>query len=205
MIGPVLLAFAEGLALSGGLIIAIGAQNAFVLRQGLRRRHVLPVALVCSLSDSILIWLGTYAAAMAAERLSIFATLARYGGAAFLLCYGAVSAWKAFSNKTLDVAGHTEAGLSRTLAVCAGFTFLNPHVYLDTCVLIGSVASQYAPSLRFVFALGASTASFVWFFGLAYGARLLTPVFARPTAWRALDAAIAIIMVALAMATITGR
>lgn len=190
-------AFFPGFALGFSLILAIGAQNAFVLRQGLRRQHVLPVVLTCALSDAVLIAAGVTGMGTLAGALPWFAPLMRFGGAAFLLWYGALNlrtAWRGGSGLTAGQgAGHA---LPRTLAVVLALTWLNPHVYLDTVVLIGSIAAQYDD--RLAFGLGAGSASFVFFFLLGYGARLLAPLLARPGAWRALDAAIGLTMWAIA-------
>ncbi len=191
--------FLSGFALGGSLIVAIGAQNAFVLRQGLQRRHVFAVALVCSLSDAALIWSGAYLLAAITGEAGVLATAARYGGAAFLGVYGLLAARRAFATEALGLTGQPEASLGRALVTCLAFTLLNPHVYLDTVVLVGSIASQYAASARVAFCLGASSASFLWFFGLGYGARLLVPLFAKPLAWRILDAIIATIMLTIGL------
>ena len=190
-------AFFPGFALGFSLILAIGAQNAFVLRQGLRRDHVLAVVLTCALSDAVLIAAGVTGMGTLAGAAPWFAPMMRFGGAAFLLWYGALNlrtAWRGGSGLTAGQgAGH---GLPRTLAVVLALTWLNPHVYLDTVVLIGSIAAQYDD--RLAFGLGAGCASFVFFFSLGYGARLLAPLLARPGAWRALDAAIGLTMWAIA-------
>ena len=190
-------AFFPGFALSFSLILAIGAQNAFVLRQGVRRQHVLPVVLTCALSDALLIAAGVAGMGRLAGAAPWFAPLMRFGGAAFLLWYGALNlrtAWRGGSGLTADQgAGHA---LPRTLAVLLALTWLNPHVYLDTVVLIGSIAAQYDD--RLAFGLGAGCASLVFFFLLGYGARLLAPLLARPGAWRVLDAAIGLTMWAIA-------
>lgn len=189
--------FLSGFVLSLGLITAIGAQNAFVLRQGVRREHVLPVVATCALSDAILIAAGVAGFGTLVERASWVEPVFRTGGAAFLLLYGArsaLSAWR--GGNALIAARGVEKGLAPVLAACLAFTWLNPHVYLDTVVLLGSIAAQY--DQRVIFGAGAVTASFVFFFSLGFGARLLTPLFARAATWRVLDALIAIFTWAIA-------
>jgi L-lysine exporter family protein LysE/ArgO len=186
-------AFLPGFALGFSLILAIGAQNAFVLRQGLRREHVFWICLTCAVSDAVLICAGVAGFGSLATVVPWFEPLMRYGGAAFLFCYGALSfrsAWR--GGATLQAGVARGSGLSAALLTVLAFTWLNPHVYLDTVVLIGSISAQYDD--RAVFAAGAVTASFVFFFGLGYGARFLAPLFARPGAWRILDSLIGGIM-----------
>ena len=187
-----------GFGLGLSLIVAIGAQNAFVLRQGLKQAHVFWVCLVCALSDAVLIAAGVSGFGALAEHLPWFETLMRYGGAAFLMWYGwknARSAWAGGGG--LEAAGG-DAGenLRSALLTVMALTWLNPHVYLDTVVLLGSISAQY--DSRLLFGVGACAGSFVWFFGLGYGARLLRPVFASAVAWRVLDAIIALTMWAIA-------
>lgn len=185
--------FLPGFALSFSLILAIGAQNAFVLRHGLRREHVLPIVLTCGLSDAVLIILGVAGFGQIAATVPMFETVMRYGGAAFLILYGAQnarSAWR--GGAVLETSDTSAAPLKRTLATLLALTFLNPHVYLDTVVLIGSISAQY--DSRPWFGAGAVLASVSFFFILGYGARLLGPLFASPSAWRILDALIALTM-----------
>ncbi|WP_454020249.1 LysE/ArgO family amino acid transporter [Azospirillum sp. Marseille-Q6669] len=192
-------AFLPGLLLGLSLIVAIGAQNAFVLRQGLRGEHVLAVCATCAVSDALLILAGVGGFAQAARWLPWLETATRYAGAAFLLVYGLRSfrsAWQA--GGALDPAAAVPAGLGATLATCLALTWLNPHVYLDTVVLVGSVSTQFAEG-KHAFALGAMTASVLFFFALGFGARLLRPVFARPGAWRALDTGIGVVMCTIAV------
>ena len=189
----------SGLFLGLSLIIAIGAQNAFVLRQGLRREHVFGVCLTCALSDALLISLGVFALGTVTDLIPGIEPALRYGGAAFLLAYGLRSARSAMTGSSALTAGDgARQGLAATLATALAFTFLNPHVYLDTVLLIGSIASQY-PGREAAFGAGAVTGSFLFFFSLGYGARLLAPVFARPNAWRVLDGVIAVVMIGLAV------
>ena len=191
-----------GFALGLSLIIAIGAQNAFVLRQGLLGAHVFAVSLACALSDALLITAGVGGFGLIADAAPWTMVWMRWGGAAFLTVYGALalhSAWR--GGHALRAAKATETGLAATLATCLALTWLNPHVYLDTVVLLGSVSADY-PGLPF--AAGAVTASFVFFFALGYGAALLRPIFARPAPWRVLDAGIAAVMWSIAASLILG-
>ncbi len=187
-------AYLSGLFLGFSLIIAIGAQNAFVLRQGLRLEHVFAVCLVCALSDAVLIAFGVSGLGFITQHVPWLEPVMRYGGAAFLFTYAIRSALAAIRVKGgLEPSAVVANSLRATITTCLAFTWLNPHVYLDTVVLLGSVSTQY-PGQKLRFALGAVTASFLFFFALGYGARLLRPLFAKPTAWRLLDAAIAVVM-----------
>ena len=181
------------------LIIAIGAQNAFVLRQGLRREHLLPVAMICAASDALLVAAGIAGLGVLIQTNPVLLTVARYGGALFLLGYAVVAARRAWKGEHMTVNDRQPLSRAAAVTTCLAFTFLNPHVYLDTVVLLGSIANQHGEAGRWVFGGGAASASFVWFFGLAYGARVLTPVFANPRAWRILDTIIALVMVGLAL------
>ncbi|WP_424831159.1 LysE/ArgO family amino acid transporter [Ruegeria sp.] len=186
-----------GFALGFSLILAIGAQNAFVLRQGLRREHVFVLCLTCALSDAILIAAGISGFGTLAEAVPWFETVMRYGGALFLIWYGLRSFWAAWQGgAAMEIgSGPTTARRTALLTVLA-FTWLNPHVYLDTVVLIGSISAQYDDRLGF--AIGAVASSFVFFFSLGYGARILTPIFTRPRAWQVLDVVIGLVMLAIA-------
>jgi L-lysine exporter family protein LysE/ArgO len=187
-------AFLPGFALGLSLILAIGAQNAFVLRQGLRRQHVFAVCLTCALSDAVLIVAGVAGFGWLVEAAPWVQPVFRWAGAAFLFVYGALSFFNALRG---GEALRAEGGASPTLraAVFTGLalTWLNPHVYLDTLILIGSVSTEY-PGQEVAFGAGAVLASFVFFFTLGYGARLLAPLFARPVAWRVLDAVVGAVM-----------
>lgn len=190
--------FFAGFALGFSLILAIGAQNAFVLRQGLRGEHVFWICLTCAVSDALLITTGVAGFGSLATYLPWFEPVMRYGGAAFLIVYGAMSmrsAWRGGS--ALVTANGSSSGLVSSLLTVLAFTWLNPHVYLDTVVLIGSISAQYPDRLQF--GLGAVTSSFVFFFTLGYGARLLAPLFSRARAWQVLDVLIALIMWAIAI------
>ncbi|MFV0359628.1 LysE/ArgO family amino acid transporter [Tropicimonas sp.] len=197
-------AMVQGYLLGFSLILAIGAQNAFVLRQGLRREHVVPVVLACSVSDALLILAGVFAFAALSGVMPALVPLMRWGGAAFLLVYGALalrSAWR--GGGTLGAARDEARSLGAVLATCLALTWLNPHVYLDTVALIGSISAGF-PDARPGFAAGAITASFSFFFALGFGARWLTPLFARPGAWRVLDLIIACVMWSIAAGLISG-
>ncbi len=186
-----------GFALGFSLILAIGAQNAFVLRQGLRREHVFPLCLTCAVSDAILIAAGVAGFGTLAQAAPWFETVMRYGGAVFLTWYALRSfrsAWQ--GGAAMETGNGQRTSLRAALLTVLAFTWLNPHVYLDTVVLIGSISAQYAD--RLAFAIGAMTSSFVFFFTLGYGARVLSPIFARPRAWQILDLVIGVVMLAIA-------
>jgi L-lysine exporter family protein LysE/ArgO len=190
--------FISGFFLGLGLIAAIGAQNAFVLKQGLQRRHVLAVCLTCALSDMVLISAGVAGFGALVAAVPSIRLVMTWAGALFLAAYALRSFRAAVVNRSaLDPAQAGTSSLSATIATCLAFTWLNPHVYLDTVVLLGSVSANYGPD-RFRFGLGAATASFVFFFTLGYGARLLRPLFARPGAWRVLDFLVGVVMTLLA-------
>ena len=196
--------FWSGFATSLALIVAIGSQNAFVLRQGLRREHVLPLVAFCALSDIGLILAGIGGAGVVLRGSELLMTVTRYGGAAFLAVYGVLAAVRAWRGEHLEL-GHQEGTtLGAALAACFAFTFLNPHVYLDTMVLLGAIANQRGESERWVFGAGACLASLVWFTALGFGARLLAPWFETVLAWRVLDSIIAIVMLALAVTLLLG-
>ncbi|KQW28910.1 amino acid transporter [Rhizobium sp. Root274] len=183
-----------GFLLGLSLIVAIGAQNAFILRQGLRREHVLPLVLTCAVSDALLIALGVGGFATVLANLVWLEPLMRYAGAAFLLVYAFRSLKSALiGGNALTAAANSGTSLRAALLTCLALTWLNPHVYLDTVVLLGSISTRYA-GWEPAFALGATSASFVFFFSLGYGARLLAPLFAKPIAWRILDGLIAVVM-----------
>ncbi|MDO9408368.1 LysE/ArgO family amino acid transporter [Patulibacter sp.] len=196
----VLAGFGFGLS----LIVAIGAQNAFVLRQGLRGEHVLLVVLTCALSDAVLIVAGVAGAGAVLEEAPGLESVVRVAGAAFLLGYAVLAARRAWRPSALTAdAGGPGAGRAATFGAVMALTWLNPHVYLDTIVLLGSVADAHGDG-RWAFGAGAILGSATWFTVLGRGAALLRPVFARPGAWRLLDAAVAVIMVAIAAMLLTG-
>lgn len=186
--------FMTGLSVGLGLILAIGAQNAFILRQGLRGEHIFWLCLTCALSDAALIVLGVTSFQKIATISPMIDPAMRFAGAAFLIWYGARSAFSALrSTEALVVGAGGGSSLQSALAACLALTWLNPHVYLDTVVLLGTISTQF-PGQQAAFALGAMTGSFLFFFSLGYGAAWLRPFFARPSAWRALEAAVALTM-----------
>jgi L-lysine exporter family protein LysE/ArgO len=198
-VSPAWPAFIQGLALSLGLIVAIGAQNAFVLRQGLRREHVGTIVLFCALADAVLIAAGVLGMAQALGERPGLARALSLAGAAFLMAYGIQALRRARQPHQLQ-ATRSGAALRRgaALAQAAAFTLLNPHVYLDTVLLVGSIGAQQPPALRAWFVAGAGAASLFWFGLLGYGARWLAPWFARPRAWQLLDGLVGLTMTVLA-------
>ena len=186
-----------GFAASVALIVAIGAQNSFVLRQGLRREHVLPVVVTCAVSDLALIAAGIAGLGAVVTARPATVTAIRWVGAAFLLTYAALAAKRAWRPGTLKPTDQAPATLRATLLTCLALTYLNPHVYLDTVLLLGSVAQQHPH--RWLFGIGAAVASAVWFSALGLGAHRLAPVLARPAAWRVLDGLIAVVMAGVAV------
>lgn len=191
--------FVTGLILCASLIVAIGAQNAFVLRQGLRREHVGAIVLFCCLSDLMFIGAGVAGVAAFLTRLPMLAKLLTVAGAGFLACYGVYALRRAARPQALHPERSAQAlSLAAAMTQVAGFTFLNPHVYLDTVLLMGSVGAQQPSGQRLWFVVGAALASCLWFSALGFGARALAPVFTRARAWQILDGAIALIMFALA-------
>ena len=195
MILPLLVGLGSGLS----LIVAIGAQNAFVLRQGIRREHVLPVVLICGLTDALLETLGVAGIGLVVERAPLVLEIVRWGGVAFLLWYAWSAARRARTPEVL-VAGEAGAPRSRRSVVmaCLAITYLNPHVYLDTMVLMGSIGNAQGDPERWWFVLGGALASIAWFFVLGYGARLLTRFFATPRSWQVLDCVVAVVMLVIA-------
>ena len=198
-------AFSTGFILCATLIVAIGAQNAFVLRQGLRREHVLPIVIFCAMADLALIAAGVSGLAALLGQAPTLTLLLTAGGVVFLTWYGIGALRRALTPQPLSAPGtpstaapNATSNLGSALTRVAGFTFLNPHVYLDTVLLMGSIGARQAPDARVWFIGGAACASCVWFTALGFGARLLAPLFARPRAWQALDALIGMTMLVLA-------
>jgi L-lysine exporter family protein LysE/ArgO len=188
----------QGLLLGGSLIVAIGAQNAFVLRQGLLRQHVFAVATICFLADALLILAGVGGMGKLVQAAPVTLRIVTIGGALFLAAYGLFAARRALHPGRLEAATAAAADLRQAIVTCLALTFLNPHVYLDTVVLLGGRATRFDGSPRIAYAIGAMSASCIWFYGLGYGARLLAPLFQRPVAWRVLDVIIAVVMWAIA-------
>ena len=192
MNSPLLVGFLASFA----LIAAIGAQNAFVLRQGIRREHVLPVVALCTVSDIVLISAGIAGVGALISAHPSALNIAKFGGALFLVGYGLLAARRAWRPSALNPSQKAPARLIEVLVTCAALTFLNPHVYLDTVVLLGALANEHRDE-RWLFGVGAVTASAVWFFGLGLGARRLAGLFASSLTWRILDGLIAVMMLGL--------
>ncbi len=191
-------AFISGFGLGFSLILAIGAQNAFVLKQGIKKEHVFVICFVCAFSDAILIFLGVSGFGYLVEQFPSLQTFARYGGFAFLFIYGLKSFWSAWSmSHELKPQEIQTPTLTKTILLTLAFTWLNPHVYLDTVILLGSVSTKFG-DLAPLFGLGAMASSFVFFFSLGYGARILTPIFDKAIAWKILEVLIGVVMLSLA-------
>ena len=194
----VFFSFFHGFWLSFGLIVAIGAQNAFILRQGLLRYHIFILCFVAGLCDALLIILGVLGFGSFIRSQPSLIMFVKYGGVIFLIAYSFLAFRRAYYANSLVLCDTSPKSLRPTLAILLAFTFLNPHVYLDTVVLLGAVSLHYHDIPLILFTLGASLASFSWFFALGYGARVLAPIFTRPLAWRILDILIGFIMLCLA-------
>ncbi|GAA3715877.1 LysE family transporter [Microlunatus aurantiacus] len=202
--GRGMLTLLAGLGFGLGLIVAIGAQNAYVLRQGIRREHVGVVVAVCAVSDVVLITVGAAGAGAVIARHTTALTVVTVLGAAVLLTYAVQAVRRALRPAALTVspAGGERTRVGSVVLAALALTWLNPHVYLDTVVLLGSISATYATP--WLFGLGAAIASLAWFAGLGYGARLLAPVFARPGAWRVFDIAVAVVMTGIAVKLLLG-
>lgn len=192
-----------GFATSIGLIAAIGAQNAFVLKQGLRREHIVAIVLTCAVSDALLIVAGIAGLGAVVRSQPGLVTGIRWAGAAFLVGYAVLAARRALKPSALVASSPAPARLGATLLACLAFTYLNPHVYIDTVLLLGAIANQQTH--QWVFGLGAAAASAVWFTALGFGAHRLGPLLSRPKTWRVIDGVIAIMMTALAIMLIATR
>ncbi len=188
-----------GFVASAGLIVAIGSQNAFVLRQGLLQRNVGMVVLTCALGDIVLILCGVLGVGALVREWPALLQVLRFGGAVFLGVYGLMAARRAWAGSSGLAPADGSTSSRRVLLACLAFTFLNPHVYLDTMILLGSLSTRYAGMGRWAFAFGACLASVTWFSTLGFGSRLLQPVFKSPIAWRLLDAFVALFMLTLAV------
>ena len=196
--------FIQGFGMGGGLIVAIGAQNAFVLTQGVRRNHHLAVALLCILCDGLLIALGVTGVGTVVAANPTLGLIAAWGGAAFLAWYGLTALLAAVRGGSMDAAGQVDKGLKHTLVLTLAVTLLNPHVYLDTIVLMGSVSGQFAAPALYFFGLGAFAASTVWFLALSLGGQVLAPLFRRDLTWRVLDGAVCLTMWTIGVSLIRG-
>ena len=202
MIAP-LAAAAAGLGTGLSLIVAIGAQNAFVLRQGVRREHIGPVVAICAASDAVLIAAGVGGLGAVVRSAPAMVTAIAWIGAAFLVCYGLLAAKRAWKqNDHLETADAGEKSLRTAVLTCLALTWLNPHVYLDTVLLLGTVGNGYGAA-HWYFAAGATAGSVLWFSGLGFGARGLGTVLARPRAWRLLDGVIAVTMITIGVTMAT--
>ena len=193
-------AFLTGLFLGLSLIVAIGAQNAFVIRSGILRNHIFYIALFCAISDSLLIIIGIAGISFfLKDFMNEFSNIIFGFSALWLFSYGLLRIRSALINNYLTVDNNSKSSsLLKAISIVAVFTFVNPHVYLDTMILIGSISQQFLDTNRIYFAIGACTASFIWFFSIAYGAKLLTPIMQKPSHWRNLDLLIALIMFVIA-------
>lgn len=194
----------SGFLLGGSLIVAIGAQNAFVIRQGALNAHVFWVCLFCSVCDAVLIWAGVFGLGALIKLVPLFIPVLTYGGAAFLIYYGVKALLRALDPSGMETSAEAAGSLKTALVACAAFTLLNPHVYLDTVVLVGSIANARPQGEQVPFATGASIASLVWFFALGYGAKALGPWLVRPRVWRVIDFCIAAVMFLLAVKLLMG-
>jgi L-lysine exporter family protein LysE/ArgO len=193
-----------GFFLGGGLIVAIGAQNAFVIRQGVLNAHVLWVCLFCAISDAVLIFAGVFGLGAVIKAVPLFVPVMTYGGAAFLIWYGVKALRRALNPQALGASGESAGTLKAALLACAAFTLLNPHVYLDTVILVGSVANSRPQGEQLPFATGAAVASFTWFFSIGFGAKALGPWLGQPRVWRVIDFCIAGVMFLIASKLLWG-
>ncbi|MFG0587631.1 LysE/ArgO family amino acid transporter [Acinetobacter sp. YQ_14] len=191
-------AFVYGLGIGFSLILAIGAQNAFVLKQGLKQQYVFWVCFICALSDSILIYFGVTGFSKVIANFPLLLTVSKYFGAAFLFFYGLRNFYSAIKNSSsLNPSDIEKDSLLKIIGICLAFTWLNPHVYLDAIILIGSISVQFSDQL-YQFAAGTILASWIFFFSVGYGAKMLLPLFKRATSWKILDVLIGITMWAIA-------
>ena len=194
-----LVQFAQGFGMGGGLIVAIGAQNAYVLSQAVRKNYLLTIPLVCIVCDAVLIAVGVSGVGALVASSPRLAGLATWGGAAFLFWYGARAFKSALQGGSLEAEKAAAPSLKIAVLATLAVTLLNPHVYLDTVILLGSVSGQYGQTGRILFGAGAVTASILWFFSLSFGGRILAPFFRRPVAWRILDGLVCAVMWTIAL------
>jgi len=194
----------EGFALGAGLIVAIGAQNAYVLRQGLVGEYVFTVTTLCFLSDALLIFAGVAGLGGIVSSYPVLIRIVTLAGAGFLFVYGAMAFYRALHPGRLEAGTNGANNLRNAIVTVLALTWLNPHVYLDTVMMLGGLSARHDDAARAAFGIGAAAASFVWFYGLGYGARLLAPVFRRRAAWRVLDFVIAAIMWLIAVSLLGG-
>lgn len=185
--------------LSGlSLIVAIGAQNAFVIKQGLRKEYVLLIVLICSISDALLIFLGSAGLGQIIQSIPELLEVVRWFGVVYLLWFGVMSVKSAFTNQSLNASDGQLSSKKMVITTMLALTFLNPHVYLDTVILLGSIANQFE-NQRFLFSTGAALGSFVWFFSIGYGAKAASRFMSKPIFWKVLDLIIAVIMFSIAI------
>ena len=199
-----LLTFLKGFGVGSGLIIAIGAQNAFVLSQGVKRNHYIIIPLICAVCDALLIILGVTGMGTLVASSKSLSLIAGIGGACFLFVYGIRSFMSAFRGDSLSANQKTESSLKIAVLTTLGVTLLNPHVYLDTVILLGSISSQFKNPGHIFFGAGAVMASFVWFFSLSLGGRMLAPLFTKKSSWRILDTLVGLTMWAIALSVLKG-
>ncbi|MBI9110587.1 LysE/ArgO family amino acid transporter [Maridesulfovibrio ferrireducens] len=193
-----ILPYMQGFGTGAGLIVAIGAQNAFVLTQSIKKNHHLKVCLVCALCDAVLITLGVLGTGDIVASHPMLLKPAAWGGAAFLVWYGFGSFRSAIKGGKLESEEETVSGVRPIIMLTLAITLLNPHVYLDTVVMLGSISGQYSGEARYFFGFGAVTASFIWFYTLGFGGRALAPLFKKPVTWRILDSVVGVTMWAIA-------
>ncbi len=199
-----LLTFLKGMGTGGGLIIAIGAQNAFVLSQGVRKNHTIIIPLICAVCDAILVTIGVAGFGPFIASSKVLSQVAGIGGAVFLFCYGIGSFRSAFKGGRLDADQKGGTSLKAAVLTTLAVTLLNPHVYIDTILLLGSIASQFQDPGHLFFGAGAATASFIWFFALSLGSSLLAPLFKKELSWRILDSLVGVVMWAVAISVFRG-
>ena len=193
-----MLAFLPGFLTGLSLIIAIGAQNAFVIRQGLTKKHVLLVVLICAVSDALLIFLGVAGLGALISGLPWLLEIIRWFGVAYLSWFGVKALMSAFKTQSLDASGVQSASAKTVVLSVLGFTFLNPHVYLDTVILLGSIGNQFGPD-KWWFAIGGAVASVVWFSSIGFGAKAASRFMSKPIFWKVLDSLIALVMFSIAI------
>jgi len=199
-----LLTFLKGFGAGSGLIIAIGAQNAFVLSQGVRRNHYIIIPLICAVCDALLIILGVTGMGTLIASSQTLSLIAGIGGAGFLFLYGIGSFRSAIKGGSLSANQKTESSFKTAILTTLAVTLLNPHVYLDTVILLGSISSQFKQPGHLFFGAGAVMASFVWFFSLSLGGRMLAPLFTKKSSWRVLDTLVGMTMWAIALSVLKG-
>ena len=199
-----MIAFFTGMFTGWSLIVAIGAQNAFVIRQGLTKKYVFTVVAICALCDALLIAAGVAGLGAVIRALPGLLEFIRWFGVAYLLWFAVKSVRSAFKSDSLKITGDASTGYLKTVLSVLAMTLLNPHVYLDTVIFVGSIANQFGDA-RWQFAFGAMSASLVWFFGLGYGSRAAARFMSKPIFWKVLDSAIAVVMVTIAIVLATSK